>query len=167
MYRQLMSRFATGVAVVLSESGDGPVGLTVNSLTSVSLDPVLLLFCARHSSRTIGPLLAIGRFSVNVLCESQCSISQYFAGQTECRTPIIIERQDGFAWLAESNAVLRCRVYATYAGGDHQIVVGNVVSMHGPALSRPPLLYHEGKYLRVNFNAADVESDTSGYGAFD
>ena len=79
-YRRLFGRFTTGVAVVLAEDADKVVGLTVNSLTSASLDPLLLLFCAHNKSQSAQTFLRSGRFSVNVLAAHQEDVARHFSG---------------------------------------------------------------------------------------
>ncbi|OJY12795.1 MAG: hypothetical protein BGP05_02355 [Rhizobiales bacterium 62-47] len=145
-FRQMMGRFATGVAVVLTAGRNGPVGLTVNSLTSLSLDPPLLLFCAKNSSRTAEAVLDCGLFSVNILAAAQTDVSSFFAGQRE-RWDITKCRGHG-AWLAipDCNGALLCKVASVYPGGDHSIIVGEVKEILAPAAPQRPLLFHEGRY---------------------
>jgi flavin reductase (DIM6/NTAB) family NADH-FMN oxidoreductase RutF len=78
-YRQVMGCFATGVAVVATAANGELCGLTVNSLTSVSLDPPLLLVCLNHDSRTLAAVRAVGRFSVSLLACGQKRLSNSFA----------------------------------------------------------------------------------------
>ncbi len=145
-FRQMMGRFATGVAVVLTAGRDGPVGLTVNSLTSLSLDPPLLLFCAKKTSRTADAVLDRGLFSVNILAAAQTDVSSFFAGQRE-RWDVTKCRRHG-AWLAipDCNGALLCQVASVFPGGDHSIIVGEVKDILAPVAPQRPLLFHEGRY---------------------
>jgi len=145
-FRRLMGRFATGVAVVLTAGEDGPVGLTVNSLTSLSLAPPLLLFCARNESRTGRAVIARGAFSVNILSDAQRHISAFFAGQTDGWNAEACRRHRRWFTIPDCNAAMFCDVANTYPGGDHTIIVGAVREIVGPATARRPLLYHEGRY---------------------
>lgn len=145
-FRRLMGRFATGVAVVLTAGEEGPVGLTVNSLTSLSLEPPLLLFCARNESRAGQAVIARGTFSVSILSDVQQHISGYFAGQTGDWNTNACRRHLGWFMIPDCNAVLFCDVANTYPGGDHTIIVGAVREIVGPATAKRPLLYHEGRY---------------------
>ena len=77
--RQTMGRFATGVAVITTEDASGPHGMTVNSLTSVSLDPPLLLVCFNHGARTAEAAVSSGKFVVNILSRRQQAIALRFA----------------------------------------------------------------------------------------
>lgn len=156
-YRRLFSRFPTGVAVILTDDGGETVGLTVNSLTSASLDPLLLLFCVRNESRSGDVILRVGRFTVNVLAGHQESAAQYFAGRRDTRLEVECVREGGFVWLARSNAVFRCEIEASHPGGDHRIVLGRVTDMLGPEQYGHPLVYHEGRYTRLE-SRAEIET---------
>lgn len=145
-FRRLMGRFATGVAVVLTAGEQGPIGLTVNSLTSLSLDPPLLLFCARNESRTGRAAIVRGSFSVNILSDVQRHISGYFAGQGESWNIKACRRHREWFTIPDCNAAMFCEVAGTYPGGDHIIVVGAVREIVGPPTAKQPLLYHEGRY---------------------
>jgi len=148
-YRRLFGRWATGVAVILAEDASQPVGLTVNSLTSTSLDPLLLLFCARNESRSAAAILHARRFSVNVLAAHQENIARHFSGASDRDLKLGCVRGEGFVWLAGSNAVFRCEVEAAYPGGDHRIIVGRVVDMLGSEECDRPLIYHNGRYAHL------------------
>lgn len=145
-FRQMMGRFTTGVAVVLAEGDDGPVGSTVNSLTSLSLDPPLLLFCAKNVSRTAGIVMNRGLFSVNILTAAQLGISGYFAGNTALWDVGACQRHGKWLVIPETNGALFCELTCVYPGGDHTIIVGEVKDIAAPATARLPLLYHEGAY---------------------
>lgn len=145
-FRRLMGRFTTGVAVVLTAGEQGPIGLTVNSLTSLSLDPPLLLFCARNESRAGHAVIARGSFSVNILSDAQQHISGYFAGQTEAWNMDACRRHLEWFMIPDCNAAMFCEVASTYPGGDHTIIVGAVREIVGPPTAKRPLLYHEGRY---------------------
>lgn len=148
-FRRLMGRFPTGVSVVLGSQGEELVGLTINSFTSVSLDPLLLLFCARHESRSAARLRDRGVFTVNLLGEGQLAESQYFAGSRASVPPPEVERDGELVWLRRSNASFCCEVEATHPAGDHMINVARVTALMGPERSAPPLVYHEGAYARL------------------
>jgi 3-hydroxy-9,10-secoandrosta-1,3,5(10)-triene-9,17-dione monooxygenase reductase component len=148
-FRRMMGRFTTGVAVVLTEGEDGPVGSTVNSLTSLSLDPPLLLFCAKNGSRTARIVIERGLFSVNILTATQQDVSGYFAGKTDRWDPEACGRHGKWLAIPDTNGALFCELACVYPGGDHTIVVGEVKDIAAPAAARLPLLYHEGRYSVV------------------
>mgnify|MGYP001030260074 FL=1 len=153
MFRRLMGRFATGVAVVLTAGEQGPIGLTVNSFTSLSLDPPLLLFCARNESRAGRAAIACGSFSVNILSDAQRHISGYFAGRTEGWDIDACGRHRHWFTIPDCNAAMFCEVANTYPGGDHTIIVGAVREIVGPPTAKQPLLYHEGRYSALPLRA--------------
>ena len=107
-FRRMMGRFITGVAVVLTTGEDGPVGLTVNSLTSLSLDPPLLLFCAKNGSRTARTVVEQGLFSLNILADAQEDVSGYFAGRTGDWDATSCGRHGRWLVIPDTNGALFC-----------------------------------------------------------
>ncbi len=157
-YRRLFARFATGVAVVLTEEAEEVRGLTVNSLTSASLDPLLLLFCVSRNSQTGAAILRQGSFTVNILNADQEDAARHFAGRKHSQATFQFEREAGFVWLAHSNAVFHCTLEVSYPGGDHRIIVGRVQNMWGPDECKHLLVYHEGQYGNLRSKAAPDEA---------
>jgi len=147
-YRNLIGRFATGVAVILAEDAGKPCGLTVNSLTSVSLDPMLLLFCARNESQTADAILRAGRFSVNILKKGQADIANAFAGRGDIAA-VALTREKEFLRLADAAAVFLCEVRDVFPGGDHRIILGHPVHMEGLDDQVEPLVFFAGKYAQL------------------
>ncbi|MES2533041.1 MAG: flavin reductase family protein [Pseudomonadota bacterium] len=148
-FRRLMGRYTTGVSVLLAREGGEVVGLTANSLTSVSLEPLLLLFCLRQESASAARLLRVGRFTVNLLAESQQQASRHFAGPRDASQALDTVGDGTHVWLPGSNGVFKCEVADVHPGGDHRIVVARVLDLIGPDVATPPLLYHEGSYARL------------------
>lgn len=150
-FRRAMGAFPTGVAVVTArDAGGGPVGLTVNSLTSVSLDPLLLLVCIDHGSASHAAIVESGAFVVNLLQAADQELSNRFAGKDRAA------RFEGLAWhdsaggtpvFDEALAWFDCRVHQTHVAGDHTIVVGRVEACGTRAAE--PLVYHRGRYARL------------------
>jgi flavin reductase (DIM6/NTAB) family NADH-FMN oxidoreductase RutF len=148
-----MGCFATGITVVTgcTESGT-PVGLTANSFTSVSLDPPLLLVCIANSAGSAPVLREADHFGVNVLQVSQQPTSNRFAGKGEDRfaaTPWSAG-ESGVPLLDGSLVSFECRRHAIHEGGDHFILVGEVLRAQFEP-RRDPLLYFRGKYRRLHF----------------
>jgi flavin reductase (DIM6/NTAB) family NADH-FMN oxidoreductase RutF len=142
-----MSSYPTGVTVVAGrgESGE-PYGLTVNSFTSVSLDPPLVLVCIAHTSTSHDRLVDASHFAVNVLSADQAEIAMRFAQEPS------EGRFDGWAWresragvpiLEGTTAWLECRPEGVVDGGDHTILVGRVVDAW--VGEQPALLFHRGR----------------------
>jgi flavin reductase (DIM6/NTAB) family NADH-FMN oxidoreductase RutF len=153
-YRFVISRFTTGVTVVSTVHDDVRYGMTVSSLTSVSLDPLLLLFCCERDSSLHAPVLASGVWGVSVLGAAQQETSQWFATHGERGLDQFVGQDavpgplTGAPLLRHALAWLECRTWATYDGGDHTIVVGEVLAVQTGA-EGPPLLYYRGRYRRL------------------
>jgi flavin reductase (DIM6/NTAB) family NADH-FMN oxidoreductase RutF len=152
--RDALGCFATGVTVVtcLDSAGD-PAGLTVNSFTSVSLDPPLLLVCVHRKAASAAALTGSSHFAVNVLQTGQQPASIRFSTRAEDRfgtTPWSCG-EAGAPILKDSLGVFECERFAVYDGGDHQILVGRVVKASFDA-SLDPLLYFRGRYRRLHFD---------------
>ncbi len=145
-FRQVLGRFATGVTVVTGMAGNAPVGLAVNSFTSVSLEPPLVAFCVARTSRTWPLLRSTGAFCVNILADDQEALSRAFAG----RPP---DRFQGVGWrrgpsgnpiLSDVLAWIECTVVAEHDAGDHVIVVGRVLDLDVGHDGRPLVFYRGG-----------------------
>jgi flavin reductase (DIM6/NTAB) family NADH-FMN oxidoreductase RutF len=151
--RNVMGHFATGVCVVSTRRGDGsPVGTTVNAVTSVSLEPPLLLVCLAHDSETLAAVRASSRFAVSILAEGQREHSNRFAAKGERAQPREVdfsEHDPGLPCLPDALATLACRVSAIHQGGDHMIVIGEALSMSSAREEVAPLLFFRGSYSRL------------------
>lgn len=152
--RDALGCFATGVTVVTCLGPDGaPAGLTVNSFTSVSLEPPLLLVCLHRQAASAGVLIEASHFAVNVLQTGQQPASIRFSTRDEDRfgqTPWS-RGEAGPPILNDSLGVFECERYAVYDGGDHHILVGQVVKASFDA-SLDPLLFFRGRYRRLHFD---------------
>jgi flavin reductase (DIM6/NTAB) family NADH-FMN oxidoreductase RutF len=152
--RDALGCFATGVTVVTCVRADGdPAGLTVNSFTSLSLDPPLLLVCLAKEALSAAALTEASHFAVNVLQTGQRPASIRFSTRDEDRfgtTPWSCG-EGGAPILADSLGVFECERYAVHEGGDHHILVGKVVKASFDA-SLDPLLYFRGSYRRLHFD---------------
>lgn len=151
--RDALGCFATGVTVVTCLNDGAPAGLTVNSFTSVSLDPPLLLVCIRKLAASAQTLIAAPCFAINVLQTGQQPASITFSTRVENRfgeTPWSCG-ESGAPILTESLCVFECARYAVYDGGDHHILVGQVVKASFDA-SLDPLLFFRGRYRRLHFD---------------
>jgi flavin reductase (DIM6/NTAB) family NADH-FMN oxidoreductase RutF len=151
--RDALGCFATGVTVATCLSGDEPAGLTVNSFTSVSLDPPLLLVCLAKTAASAPALVEAASFAINVLQTEQRPASITFSTRVEDRfgsTPWS-QGEAGAPILKDSLCVFECERYAVYDGGDHHILVGKVVKASFDA-ALDPLLYFRGKYRRLHFD---------------
>ena len=152
--RDALGCFATGVTVVTCVDGTGtPAGLTVNSFTSVSLDPPLLLVCVHKIAASAEALTGASHFAINVLQTGQQPASIRFSTRDQDRfgvTPWSCG-EAGAPILKDSLGVFECERFAVYDGGDHHILVGQVVKASFDA-SLDPLLYFRGRYRRLHFD---------------
>jgi 3-hydroxy-9,10-secoandrosta-1,3,5(10)-triene-9,17-dione monooxygenase reductase component len=147
-YRAAIGHFATGVCVVTCHGSEGPAGLTTNAVTSLSLDPLLLLVCFDNTSRTLPAVRDAGRFAVNVLRADQADLAAVFASKRvaaekfEAATHEIAHEVpvlDGaLAWIA-------CDLQELLPGGDHTIGIGAVTHVHA-ADDGDPLVFFRGAY---------------------
>jgi flavin reductase len=151
-FRQAMGSFPTGVSVVTVACDGGDMhGTTVNSFSSVSLDPMLVLVCLDKTSRGLGLIERAGAFVVNVLSAGQRDVSRWFASR---QRPAGSAMFDGVPFepgvtggpvLLEAAASFDCRLRQSHRAGDHVIVLGEVVALvHRPRLE--PLIFHAGTY---------------------
>jgi 3,4-dihydroxy-2-butanone 4-phosphate synthase len=152
--RSILGHFATGVTVVTTQDlGDEPCGTTANAFTSVSLEPPLILVCLARESHTLEMIRARGGFVANILADGQQDHSNWFARtgvRLEPELHEFTERKLGLPVLAGTVAHLECEVERIDAGGDHEIVLGRVVS-HGSHDEAPdPLLFYQGSYRSLD-----------------
>jgi 3-hydroxy-9,10-secoandrosta-1,3,5(10)-triene-9,17-dione monooxygenase reductase component len=150
-FRTLFRRLTTGVALIGVAGEHGPTGMTVNSLTPVSLSPPLLLFCAAHASTTAKRIQAISRFSVSILTDIQQDVSIHHSGRPFAAPTWRWQETDGVPWIDGANARFLCHLTAEHPGGDHTIIIGEIDEMSGPEVAATPLLYHGGKYARLPY----------------
>lgn len=150
--RDTLGYFATGVCIAATvDAGGLPVGLTVNSFTSVSLDPPLVLFCIDRGSDSLDGFNAAPGFSVNILSAAQRELSTSFARLKGAERWAGVDWQTGASGspiLVGNAASLDCLKHAVHDGGDHLIFVGRVVSI-ATAFDSRPLLYHRGAYASL------------------
>jgi flavin reductase len=156
-FRHVMSRFASGVTVVSTVDDAGHAhGMTVNALTSVSLEPLLVLCCCEKDASLHGPLLRSGSWAVSMLTAEHEDVSQWFAARerrgTDQFAALTVRpgRRTGAPILADALAWLECRTWATYDGGDHTIVVGEVLAVGLGDDDADPLLYYKSHYVTVS-----------------
>lgn len=147
--RRLMSRWATGVAVVTSRDETGPRGATTNAVTSLSLDPVLLLVALDLQSNTLAAIRASRRFCINVLAAGQEEVAQRFATKAsgeEKLAGVPHQLTDGVPVLDGVLTWLACEVDRELDGGDHAILVGRPLEAGGDQDAQP-LVFFGGHYF--------------------
>jgi flavin reductase (DIM6/NTAB) family NADH-FMN oxidoreductase RutF len=146
MLRGVCGLFVTGVTVITSGTGSDTGGTTVNSFTSVSLDPPLVLFCLHKDSRLRDLLNESGAFVVNFLAGQQKRLAWAFAGKSTAKLHGVAHYRSagGVPILSESLAFLACDLVDEFEGGDHTIFVGEVRELGAPRQNRDPLIFFRG-----------------------
>jgi flavin reductase (DIM6/NTAB) family NADH-FMN oxidoreductase RutF len=153
-FRRACGRFTTGVTIASVVDREGtPHGLTVNSFTSVSLDPPLVLVALAHSASVMEAFRDARFFAVNVLSAAQRALSERFARKGH-------DRFDGLDWhagetgaplLADTLAEIECAVRYRFTAGDHDLIVGEMVRTE--VREGDPLLYFAGRYRKLSGSA--------------
>ena len=150
-FREVAGRFATGVAVVTCEGPDGPAGLTTNAITSLSLDPLLLLVCFDNDSRTLPAVRRSGRFAVNVLREGQEDLARVFASKRIAREKfeaVTHTVEHGVPVLDGALAWIACDLRELLPGGDHTIGIGEVTHIDADDAGEP-LVFFRGRFTAL------------------
>jgi flavin reductase (DIM6/NTAB) family NADH-FMN oxidoreductase RutF len=148
--RRVMGVFATGVTVLTTRDAHGrPYGLTANAVTSLSLDPPLLIICIDKKAETHPHFFDSRCFVVNILAEDQADLSTRFAksGGDKFGGVPFSTNQDGVPVLEGTLAHVECRILETHEGGDHVIHIGEV--RHAEVRGGRPLLFFQGRYRNL------------------
>ena len=154
-FRQVMSRFVTGVTVVTSRDGNEMHGMTCNAFCSISLTPLTVLVSLAKNTRTAKLIEKSRVFAVNVLSQAQADVSDRFAGRHKDREH---DRFSGFEWttavtgapiLKQSQAYLDCKLVTVFDGGSHSLCLGEVVAAQVDE-AQGPLIFFQSRYLGVD-----------------
>ncbi len=146
-FRAAMGLLPTGVTIVTATGPEGPAGATANAVSSLSIEPMLMLACLDRGSRTLLAVQAANRFGINVLHAGQEEVARRFA--TKAPVP---EKWQGVAWserdgvpaVEDALVFAACELRDVIAGGDHVIVTGEVTALG--AAAGDPLVFHDGEY---------------------
>lgn len=158
-FRHVLGHYPTGVAVITAQTPDGPVGISMNSFTSLSLRPPLVLFCPAVTSTTWPALRAAGSIAINVLSAGQESVSRTFAARGA-------DRFAGLDWslgpsgaplLHQALGWLECSIRGEYPAGDHFVVIAEIERMGVHDAIAEPLVFFRGQYY--GGVSAAVEAD--------
>jgi flavin reductase (DIM6/NTAB) family NADH-FMN oxidoreductase RutF len=162
-FRAVLSAFVTGVTVVTTTDNAGNAyGLTVNSFSSASLDPPLVLWSQSLTAPSFPVFREAERFAVSILAEGQSDISQRFArGDVNKFTGVAIERgRSGLPLIRGAAAHLECRRIMNYPAGDHSVFVGEVE--HVAQCDLRPLAFGRGRYLSTKpVDCSDPQGPTA------
>ena len=154
-FRSALGQFATGVTVVTTLDSQGnKIGMTANSFSSVSLEPMLVLWSIARTSNAFDDFINADRFAIHVLNSEQQAVSNQFASKCEDRFCNVDhgEGLGGVPLLKEYSAVFQCQPEHQYDGGDHVIIVGRVLEFDNRGL--PPLIFHAGRYADLELPVA-------------
>ena len=150
-FKSTLGRFASGVTVITTHGADGrDHGMTLSAFSSLSLDPPLVLVCIGDAASIAGAMTNAECFAVNILAEDQEQLSRRFSAKDEDRFENIgmTRGVNDVPLLDGALAHVQCRVTARYPGGDHTIVVGEVIET--ASREGHPLLYYRGGYARLD-----------------
>jgi flavin reductase (DIM6/NTAB) family NADH-FMN oxidoreductase RutF len=147
-FRDTIGMFATGVSVVVARTGEDIHAMTVNAVSSVSLDPVLVLFCPGKTTKLAQHIHNISGFTINFLRREQQALSTYFAGGWKEPTspPYRFVESPCALRLEGCLASIDCETDRVIEAGDHWLVLGRVVHLHIGVQPHQPLVFFKGKY---------------------
>ena len=150
-FRSIIGHFPTGVTIITTAAGEELQGMTANAVTSLSLDPLMVLICVDKDSHTHSLLERGGVFAVNILGEHQEEVSRLFAKHAEpelgsLRGQRFVLGETGAPILEDCLAFLECRVAYVHEGGDHSIFLGEVIDGGIVRGDVEPLVFFRGKY---------------------
>ncbi len=157
-FRQTLGLFATGVTVIAVEVDGILRGMTANAVTSVSLDPPLVLVCVQKDARMVEYLKKSSGFSINILTEDHADLSNYFANLWSGAEPPEFNflPWEGGPRLQDALGAIACQTQEFLEGGDHWIVLGRVTHLYRPKSPGRPLLYYTGRYRRLAENPPKI-----------
>jgi flavin reductase (DIM6/NTAB) family NADH-FMN oxidoreductase RutF len=148
-FRRTMAMLPTGVTIITAKGADGPAGATANAVVSLSLEPPLMLACLDRGSRTLDVVREAGSFGINVLGATQEGLAREFATKVphseKFRDVSHAERQ-GAPMIDGAVAWIVCRLSEMHAGGDHELLIGEVVEAVDNGGADAPLVFHAGTY---------------------
>ena len=155
-FREAMGLFPTGVTVVTTRTADGADhAITANSVTSVSLRPMLMLVCVEHASRLHDAVLESGLWAVSVLGLDGEGLSRRLARRGHDTSGVLTGvphsrgPHSGAVLLDTALSTFECRTTAAHPGGDHTVLVGEVLAVATPRPELPPLTWHRGRYTAL------------------
>ena len=156
VFRDVIGRFASGVTVISTRVGDRDLGTTASAVSSLSMDPPMLLICMNRTSETGQAIAESGRFVVNILGESQADIATHFAKKGPDKFAVVETDRGlgGLPRIARALGHLECRVAETATGGTHWVFLSHVES--ASATEGSPLTYYRGRFGRFDDAAQEA-----------
>lgn len=146
VFRDCLGRFASGVTVVTAPTGQGGIGMTANSFTSVSMDPPLVLWCPAKASSRFPVFSAATTFAIHVLRADQEPVARAFAKSAQPFDVCAFDRSAaGVPVLDDCLARFECQTHAIHDAGDHAIMIGRVLAAH--MSDGAPLVFSQGRFI--------------------
>lgn len=162
-FRDTLGLFATGVAVIVAHADGEVLAMTANAVSSLSLDPMLVMFCPGKKSKLAQHVKRLSGFSINILRQEQEALSTYFAGgwKEDAPPPFRLVPSRCAPRLEGSLASVGCEPWQVVEVGDHWMVIGQVLELHAGIPPHHPLLFHAGRYRHLNFVESSAAPDLS------
>ena len=160
LFRRVMGRFATGVAVVSFLRAGKAAGMTVNTFLSVSVDPPLVLISVRRTSSFVEHVQVGSRYGVNILSEQQCKLGPHFANRPEQDVEANFHNHEGTPLLDGSLGQVVARVIDIHPAGDHLLFIAEIEHLaYGPEAQ--PLIYFSGRYKQIHAHDPMTQQDAT------
>jgi flavin reductase (DIM6/NTAB) family NADH-FMN oxidoreductase RutF len=162
-FRDTLGLFATGVAVIVAHVDGEVLAMTANAVSSLSLDPMLVMFCPGKKSKLAQHVTKLSGFTINILRQDQEALSTYFAGgwKESAPPPFRLVPSRCAPRLEGSLASIGCEPWQVQEVGDHWMVIGQVLELHTGIPPHHPLLFHSGRYRHLNFAESSAAPDLS------
>jgi len=160
-FRDTLGLFATGVAVIVAHVDGEVLAMTANAVSSVSLDPMLVMFCPGKNSKLAQRVQRLSGFTINILRQEQEALSTYFAGGWKQPTPppFRLVPSRGAPRLEGGLASIGCSPWQVIEAGDHWMVIGQVLELHTGIPPHRPLLFHAGRYRHMTVGDSTAAPD--------
>lgn len=147
-FRSVLGHLPTGVTVVTAAGADRPIGVAIGSFVSISLDPPLVGFFLGTESGSWAPMKASGHFCVNILCQDQQQLCGAMASKADDKfegVDYTTAAGSGAPVLPDIHAMVDCRIQDVVEAGDHNLIIGRVLSLESMR-DAPPMVFYKGQY---------------------
>ncbi len=160
-FRDTLGLFATGVAVIVAHADGEVLAMTANAVSSLSLDPMLVMFCPGKKSKLAQHVQRLSGFTINILRHEQEAQSTYFAGgwKDSVPPPFRLVQSRCAPRLEGSLASISCEPWQVTEVGDHWMVIGQVLELHTGIPPHHPLLFHSGRYREMSKTGSHAAPD--------
>ena len=147
-FRSALGKYVTGITIVTCNGNNGPIGITANSFSSLSLSPPLVLWSPAKASKRHDTFLEAEKFTIHIASEDQIELCKSFSKSANGDSELIWTYNDeGDAFIENCSARFECLKYNHFDGGDHSIILGEVKKIETTKLK--PLIYLDGDYRQL------------------